>query len=65
MIRFAFLSDTFFEDYPASRCPEIEQKRNRPYVVVFISVGERTFAIPMRSRPTKSTGAAWITPKPS
>lgn len=49
MIRFAFLSDTFFEDYPASRCPEIEQKRNRPYVVVFISVGERTFAIPMRS----------------
>ena len=49
MMRFAFLSDCFYEDYPASRYPEIEQKRNRPYVVVFVTVGERTFAIPMRS----------------
>ena len=49
MMRFAFLSDCFYEDYPASRYPEIEQKRNRPYVVVFVTVGERTLAIPMRS----------------
>ena len=48
-MRFAFLSDKFYEDYPANRYPEIEQKRNRPYVVVFITIGERIFAIPMRS----------------
>lgn len=48
-MRFAFLSDAFYEDYPASRCPEIEQKRNRPYVVVFVQVGGRLFAVPMRS----------------
>ena len=26
-MRFAFLSDKFYEDYPANRYPEIEQKR--------------------------------------
>ena len=47
-MRFAFLSDKFYEDYPANRYPEIEQKRNRPYVVVFITIGERIFAIPTK-----------------
>lgn len=48
-MRFAFLSEQFYEDYPAALYPEIEQKRNRPYVVVFVTVGERLFAVPMRS----------------
>lgn len=48
-MRFAFLSDAFYEDYPASCCPEIEQKRNRPYVVVFVQLGGSLFAVPMRS----------------
>lgn len=48
-MKFAFLSDAFYEAYPASRYPEIEQKRNRPYVVVFVQVGGNMFAVPMRS----------------
>lgn len=51
-MRFAFLSEAFYNDYPAEQFPEIEHKPNRPYVVVFVTVGERQFAIPMRSHIT-------------
>ena len=51
-MRFAFLSEAFYNDYPAEQFPEIEHKPNRPYVVVFVTVGEQQFAIPMRSHIT-------------
>lgn len=51
-MRFAFLSEAFFNDYPTEQFPEIEHKPNRPYVVVFVTVGEQQFAIPMRSHIT-------------
>ena len=51
-MRFAFLSEAFYKDYPSEQFPEIEHKPNRPYVVVFVTVGERQFAIPMRSHIT-------------
>lgn len=48
-MKFAFLTDAFYEDYPSEMYPEIEQKRNRPYIVIYVKIGETEFAIPMRS----------------
>ena len=46
---FAFLTADFYTDYPEEQYPELEHKRNRPYVVVFVTVGATCYAIPMRS----------------
>lgn len=44
-----FLSEEFYNDYPADDYPEIEQKHNRPYIQVFIEIAGIQFAIPLRS----------------
>ena len=49
MRRFVFLSDYFYNKYPASVYPEIEHKPERPYIQVVIEVENVTFAIPFRS----------------
>ena len=44
---FVFLSDSFYEAY--SNCPEIECKRDRPYVRVCVRINGVLFAVPFRS----------------
>jgi protein AbiQ len=46
-MRFVFLTSEFYDAY--KDCPEIEQKRTRPYTQVVITVNNLTFAIPLRS----------------
>ncbi|RKI40983.1 hypothetical protein D7V86_10715 [bacterium D16-51] len=47
--RFVFLSDEFYNVYSASNYPEIEQKRNRPYIQVYVEIDDVRYAIPLRS----------------
>ena len=47
--RFVFLSADFYNAYPATQFPEIEQKVQRPYIQVLTVVNGHTFAIPFRS----------------
>lgn len=47
--KFIFLSQNFYNDYPISSYPEIEQKITRPYIQVVIDINGIIFAIPMRS----------------
>lgn len=47
--RFIFLSDEFYNAYPAVKYPEIEQKQNRPYIQVYVEIDGIQFAIPLRS----------------
>lgn len=49
MNNFIFLSQDFYNDYPTTKYPEIEQKSNRPYVQVIININNTIFAVPMRS----------------
>lgn len=44
---FIFLSDAFYEKH--SQHTEIEQKRDRPYIMVCIRINGRLFAAPLRS----------------
>jgi protein AbiQ len=43
------LGDKFYKDYPKDLYPEFERKKDRPYVVLIISIFENKFAIPFRS----------------
>ena len=45
-MRFIFLSDEFYNDF--ANCPEIMQKRNRPYACLAVKIHGQTFAIPFR-----------------
>jgi len=45
-MRLILLSDKFYSDY--SGCPEILEKRNRPYVCALVRQGRYTFAVPFR-----------------
>ena len=47
--RFVFLSEEFYNTYPASKYPEIEQKNKRPYIQVCIEIKGIQYAIPLRS----------------
>lgn len=47
--RFVFLSKKFFNTYPSSQYPEIEQKENRPYIQVCVEIDGVQYAIPLRS----------------
>ena len=49
MMEFAFLTAEFYADHPEEQYPEMEHKKDRPYVVIFITVGTTQYAIPMRS----------------
>ena len=46
-MKFIFLTDQFYSDY--SHCPEIEQKKERPYTQVCLEYNGIQFAIPFRS----------------
>lgn len=47
--RFIFLSNDFYNDYPTSQYPEIEQKSNRPYIQLLTTINGVQYAIPLRS----------------
>lgn len=47
--RFVFLSEDFYQRYPSSQYPEIEQKQTRPYIQVCVEINGTKFAIPLRS----------------
>ena len=55
-MKYIFLTEQFYVDY--IHCPEIEQKKDRPYVQVYINVGGIDFAIPLRSN-IKHTHVFW------
>ncbi len=44
-----YLSAEFYNKYNCNDYPEIENKDNRPYMVVLIKIGNNTFAIPFRT----------------
>lgn len=46
-MNFFFLTKEFYDDYRS--CPEIEQKIDRPYIMVGVKVGRVRFAVPLRS----------------
>ena len=43
------LSQSFYNDYPSDSYPEMEQKLQRPYVVLLVRINELKFAIPLRT----------------
>ena len=43
------LTEHFYQDYPHSLYPEIEQKKGRPYVVLLVEINNNLFAIPLRT----------------
>ncbi len=47
--RFVFLSKKFYNTYPTSLYPEMEQKQNRPYIQVCVEIDGVQYAIPLRS----------------
>lgn len=47
--RFVFLSEEFYNTYPSSQYPEMEQKQNRPYIQVYVEIDGVQYAIPLRS----------------
>lgn len=47
--RFVFLSEEFYKEYPSGSYPEMEQKRNRPYIQVYVEINGIKYAIPLRS----------------
>lgn len=50
--RFVFLSNDFYNNYPHSLYPEIEQKSTRPYIQVMVLINNVQFAVPLRSNIT-------------
>lgn len=48
-LRFIFLSDEFYKDYPAEKCPEIERSKNRLIMYLYIEIDCISYAIPLRS----------------
>lgn len=47
--RFIFLAEKFYQQYPAEQYPELEQKRDRPYIQIWVTIDGVNFAIPLRS----------------
>ena len=47
--RFVFLSKKFYNTYPTSQYPEMEQKQNRPYIQVYVEIDGVQYAILLRS----------------
>lgn len=48
-MQYVQLTQEFFNDYPYSQYPEIEQKQERPYVLIIVNINNHQFAIPLRS----------------
>ena len=49
IMKYIYLNASFYNKYPQNLYPEIEQKRNRPYAQVVISINSQLWAIPLRS----------------
>lgn len=49
-----YLSAEFYNEYNSDDYPEIENKNNRPYMVVLIKIGNNTFAVPFRTNVSHS-----------
>jgi protein AbiQ len=48
-MKYIFLSDLFFKHFPHDRYPEIEYKRERPYAVLVLKIGNQRWGLPLRS----------------
>lgn len=48
-MKYRFLSQSFYLDYPTHLFPELEHKADRPYTIICITLNNYTFALPMRS----------------
>ena len=44
------LSNDFYNDYNLTNYPEMEDKSNRPFLVMLIKTEENIFAIPFRTK---------------
>ena len=44
-----YLSKSFYDKYNENEYPEIEHKRQRPYIVLLIKIDKNTFGIPLRT----------------
>ncbi len=44
-----YLATEFYKKYNNADYPEIENKNNRPYMVLLVKIDENTFAIPFRT----------------
>ena len=44
-----YLSEEFYKKYNTTDYPEIENKENRPYMVMLIKIDENIFAVPFRT----------------
>lgn len=51
-MKYTFLTDQFYSDYPIKRYPQIESKKNRPYAHIMVNSYEKLFCIPLRSNIT-------------
>lgn len=51
-MKYTFLTDQFYSDYPNSIYPQIESKKNRPYAHIIVNTYEKLFCIPLRSNIT-------------
>lgn len=47
-----YLSEHFYNVYDTTNYPEIENKSDRPYMVMLIQIDNNTFAVPFRTRIT-------------
>ena len=43
------LSSEFYKDYNLSKYPEMEEKTNRPFLVMLVEIENNIFAIPFRT----------------
>ena len=43
------LSEVFYSEYDEEKYPEMERKKDRPYIVILVKIGKNTFAIPFRT----------------
>ena len=42
-----YLSKSFYDKYNENEYPEIEHKKQRPYIVLLIKIDKNTFGIPL------------------
>ncbi len=61
-MKFIFLTEQFYKDYPHEKYPQMEQKETRPYTQVYTNIGGGGFAIPLRSD-IKHPHALWTDKK--
>lgn len=48
-MKYTFLTDKFYNDYPHEQYPQMEIKKDRPYAHVQVEVYNQLFCIPLRS----------------